>query len=500
MKKIVWGVLLLILACIAVQGCKKEIKISDDEKITKYELRYCVDKDKPDSKYLNLAIDFEEEEPSVIIGMTDGNQFSYVVNNEEVLVEYLRETFSYSDYRKRSINSEGLVRFIWFVDIETDKARYGDSGYGDYPAYWDELFQVLIETTEAESLEDFGFGNADKFETYNITEKVLNESNEKYIKEIKYPYLDNEKDFFKDINDQMVDVINNFDIFRMSDDSEIQWSYWNTYKVTENKTNIRVEFYLTAYPVGNPKLEKAEYVVNIDLINGKVVNETSDNYEHAKEIILEALTNQDKELFKSVLADSTLTETPNLDAEIQCAFDMFKGEIIEVREHKLSDDEVELDNEKINATFVFYDVVTSEQEYLLDMMYIPGEGIYYVMLADYDRDYKYFTAACPYAFGLKNGVFSSDLATMEYNEKIIGEFYKENNFEPVELGVKFDLNRVGIEKIEEMEVVNVDENGLMEYRVIDSIDNSYYVYVEQEGAIYRVREKDESGKVILEGY
>ena len=500
MKKIVLGVLLLILACIVVQGCKKEIKLSDDEKITKYELRYCVDKDKQDSKYIDLVIDFEAENPVMIVGMNIGNQFSYAVNNEEELLDFLRGTFSSAYRLEKSINSEDVKRFIWFVDFETDKARYGDSGYGDYPSYWDELFEVLIETTEAESLEDFGFGNADKFETYTITEKVLKESNEKCIKDVKYPYLDNEKDFFKDINDQMVDVINNFDIFRMSDDSEIQWSYWNTYKVTEDTTNIRVEFYLSAYPVGNPELKKAEYVVNIDLITGKVVNETSDNYEHTKEVILEALNKQDKELFKSVLADRTLTETPNLEAEIQCTFDMFQGEIIEVSEHKLSNDEVDLNDEKINATFAYYDVVTSEKEYLLDMMYIPGEGVYYVMLADYDRDYKYFTAACPYAFGLKNGVFSSDLATMEYNEKIIGEFYKENNFEPVELGVKFDLNRVGIEKIVNMEVVNVDENGFMVYCVIDSIDNSYYIYVEQEGAIYRVREKDESGKVILEGY
>ena len=272
-KEIVLSIFLLVLTCIVVQGCKKEIKLADDEKITKYELRYCVDKDKQDSKYLKLAIDFETEEPSVIIGMTRGNQISFAVNNEEKLLDYLRETFSYSDYHKKSMNSEGERQFIWFVDIETDKAVYRDSGYGDYPSYWDELFQVLIETTEAESLEDFGFGNADKFETYKITEKVLNESNEKCIKEIKYPYLDNEKAFFKDINDQMVDVINNFDIFRMSDDSRTQWSYWNTYKVIEDTTNICVEFYVTAYPVGNPELKKAEYVVNIDLITGKVILE-----------------------------------------------------------------------------------------------------------------------------------------------------------------------------------------------------------------------------------
>lgn len=273
MKKIVWGVLLLILACIAIQGCKKETKLPDDEKITKYELRYCVDKDKQDSKYIELAIDFEAENPVMIVGMNIGNQFSYAVNNEEELLDFLRGTFSSAYRLEKSVVSEDQKRYIWFADFETDKASYGDSGYGDYPAYWDELFQVLIETTEAESLEDFGFGNADKFETYTIIEKVINESNEKCIKEMKYPYLDNERDFFKDINEQMVDVINNFDIFRMSDDSEIQWSYWNTYKVTEGTTNIRVEFYVTAYPVGNPNLQKAEYVVNIDLISGKVIEE-----------------------------------------------------------------------------------------------------------------------------------------------------------------------------------------------------------------------------------
>ena len=93
-KKIVLSIFLLVLTCTVVQGCKKEIKLADDEKITKYELRYCVDKDKQDSKYLKLAIDFETEEPSVIIGMTRGNQISFAVNNEEKLLDYLRETFS----------------------------------------------------------------------------------------------------------------------------------------------------------------------------------------------------------------------------------------------------------------------------------------------------------------------------------------------------------------------------------------------------------------------
>ena len=52
-------------------------------------------------------------------------------------------------------------------------------------------------------------------------------------------------------------------------------------------------------------------------------------YEEAREalnVVVRALESKDAELIKSVLADKTIQEIPNLDSEIQYIFDMYKCE------------------------------------------------------------------------------------------------------------------------------------------------------------------------------
>ena len=234
-------------------------------------------------------------------------------------------------------------------------------------------------------------------------------------------------------------------------------------------------------------------------------DKTSKDYEGAKDVIIEALTNKDIELFKTTLTDKTIKETSNLDAEIQCTFDMFKGDVVEVYEYEVSSDEVDLYGKKINATFMYYDVVTTESEYLLDMMYVSEtegvferEGFYFVMLADYDREYEYFVAACPYAFGIKCGIFSSDIETIEFNEDKIATFYEKVGLEQSQQAVKFELNRFGIEKIIEFQVVEVFDWGGVEYTVVDSVNNTYYVVTDEVGFVYKVYENDKNGKVLYE--
>lgn len=226
----------------------------------------------------------------------------------------------------------------------------------------------------------------------------------------------------------------------------------------------------------------------------------------AKDIVVQALNNKDLELFKSVLSNKTIEDTPHLNEEIRCAFDMYEGEVIEIREYEISYEEGILHGKKISSVLMCYDMVTTEKEYLLDMLYIPEydevfekSGFYFVVLADYDREYTYFEASCPYTFRVNCGVFSSDLDTMEYNENVLRIFYKEEGFEEIEKVSVRDLNRVGVEKITELKIVKEDEYGVY-FSVVDSINNKYYVDAYENGGIFSIRENDENGKIVLEGY
>ena len=108
---------------------------------------------------------------------------------------------------------------------------------------------------------------------------------------------------------------------------------------------------------------------------GTNVESTTENPEvyykeacEAKDIVVQALNNKDLELFRSVLSNKTIEETPHLDEEIQCTFDMYKGELVELRENKITYEELNLNNIKVNAIFMYFDMVTTENQYLLMFM------------------------------------------------------------------------------------------------------------------------------------
>ena len=232
-------------------------------------------------------------------------------------------------------------------------------------------------------------------------------------------------------------------------------------------------------------------------------------YEEAREalnVVVRALENKDAELIKSVLADKTIQETPNLDSEIQYIFDMYKCENVQSSEYKISCTEINLFGEKCSAINICFDLSSDEQKYTLDALYIPGNdglltssGFFSIVLADYDRKWNNYVTARPY-YDFICGVFSSDLNTIDYNEDKIGDFYEEVGLEQCQVAVKFELNKVGIEKILEFQVMEVTDWGGVNYIVLDKINNKYYVCVDEIGFVYKVCENDENGKVLYDSF
>ena len=94
-------------------------------------------------------------------------------------------------------------------------------------------------------------------------------------------------------------------------------------------------------------------------------------------------------------------------------------------------------------------------------------------MADYDRKWNNYVTARPY-YDFICGVFSSDLNTIEYNEDKIGKFYEEIGLEQCQEAVRFELNKVGIEKILEFQVMEVTDWGGVNYMVLDNVNNKYY--------------------------
>ena len=104
----------------------------------------------------SFFIDAQADE--ILINFTSGYDKKIKVTDTERLVSFIKEklvkgAFSCTDDDYDKIEK----RSIWSIKVETENEKYKNSSTYEYPAYWDGLWDILIETTEAKDLTDFGF-------------------------------------------------------------------------------------------------------------------------------------------------------------------------------------------------------------------------------------------------------------------------------------------------------------------------------------------------------
>ena len=95
-----------------------------------------------------------------------------------------------------------------------------------------------------------------------------------YTKDIKYPQLSNEDDYYKDINKLILDSINEFDIFGFDRElfEGMQFIFTGDYEIKEqSEDGISIIFILSSYIAGYPGPSEFCYGLNIDLATEKVV-------------------------------------------------------------------------------------------------------------------------------------------------------------------------------------------------------------------------------------
>ena len=146
-------VILLTFIMFFVIGCTNK-----NEEIEYFKLSYHPSVEKNLDDFKKIVIDFSEDE-IYIKYYTNFSEVDkqYLVNDVETLKTYINSMKKHPDNYNRDDEREQIQVVLWNVNIETNENKYWFTGFDDYPDYWDKLWQVLLETSEAESLEDFGF-------------------------------------------------------------------------------------------------------------------------------------------------------------------------------------------------------------------------------------------------------------------------------------------------------------------------------------------------------
>lgn len=165
MKRIIFAILIALLA---LTGCTNKYK---KEEITNFQIYYNSSVEKLNGNSNSIYIDFLNEEIFIRhIKNSEEIDEKFAINDVETLADYINSIKAHPDNYNRDDRSSEMQIILWTIDIETEDNRYVFTGFDDYPDYWDEMWQVLLDVSDAESLEDFGFKNTND----GIEEKWMN--------------------------------------------------------------------------------------------------------------------------------------------------------------------------------------------------------------------------------------------------------------------------------------------------------------------------------------
>lgn len=154
MKKICMLLLVMLILC----GCSREDKITlENETIETLRIFYHAEEDKVLDYY--IAIDFDEVDTSLNWkDLKNEEEKSYKIYDIDAIEKFLKDIPSKTvDNAEEHKNDSEEQLELWSIRIRTNEKVYNFSGYVEYPTYWEELWNVLVEATEAESIADFGF-------------------------------------------------------------------------------------------------------------------------------------------------------------------------------------------------------------------------------------------------------------------------------------------------------------------------------------------------------
>jgi hypothetical protein len=133
---------------------RDEIIAMQDEKINTMKLDYRVSF--ASNNQHSIVIDFEKEE--VVISLASGSEKIVKVKDIDRLENYMKEKYMKAQYMS-SDGASGSVpkRMTWCITINTENEVYQAQSTYDYPKGWDELWSVIVETTDVKDKSEYGF-------------------------------------------------------------------------------------------------------------------------------------------------------------------------------------------------------------------------------------------------------------------------------------------------------------------------------------------------------
>ena len=133
---------------------REEIIAMQDEKINTMKLDYRVSF--ACNNQHSIVIDFEKEE--VVISLATQDEKIVKIKDIDKLENYMKETYMKAQYMSLDEASGSVPkRMTWCITINTENEVYQAQSTYEYPKEWNELWSVIVETTDVEDKSEYGF-------------------------------------------------------------------------------------------------------------------------------------------------------------------------------------------------------------------------------------------------------------------------------------------------------------------------------------------------------
>ena len=133
---------------------RDEIIAMQDEKINTMKLDYRVSF--ASNNQHSIVIDFEKEQ--VVISLATQDEKIVKIKDIDKLEKYIKEKYMRSQYMSLDEASGSVPkRMTWCITINTENEVYQAQSVNEYPKEWDELWSVIVETTDVEDKSEYGF-------------------------------------------------------------------------------------------------------------------------------------------------------------------------------------------------------------------------------------------------------------------------------------------------------------------------------------------------------
>lgn len=210
MKRIV---AVLLISILALAGCVKKGETVNPDEVTRFNLIYKTDMKDSDSRY-RIIINFEDKDPVVEVMEYSSDLITeYDVTDAINLKAYIDKLKNDPELFRYEDTSGAASELLWHVQIDTVGNIYSVGGMKEYPAFWDEFWNMLVEWTEVEDNKAFGFGKENK--KMSAVKKTYEDKNDAHKITMEYPELSG-TDKADAINQTLQDAVLNLPVLDLN--------------------------------------------------------------------------------------------------------------------------------------------------------------------------------------------------------------------------------------------------------------------------------------------